>query len=204
MIYKFLFYPICIYFLFGCGENYSAGVIQGGSGNGRPVKPENGKVVYPEPLNGYYTIKLSEPKTDLCHGVKRTIQFLNPLNSEIIEKEELLEISPQVKFNNQILVQVVWENRSDQIKTVFKSSCDGPIRIKDLGKTKTTDRIPKCDLERITTLPINTLHIINQEYKFESTFKGELEHSDTVEFLPIESEKFSCDRLEINFYIKNK
>lgn len=203
MIYKFLLYPVCICFLFGCGENYSAGVIQGGSGNGKPTTPKNGREGDPEPLAHYYIIKLSEPKIDYCQGIKRTLQFLNPLNNEIVEKEQLLEISSQDEIDNQILVQIIWENQSEQMKTVFKPSCDTLVTIKGLENAETTNRIPQCDIEKVTTLGTNTLHITNQVFKFDYTFKGNITHSNNVEFLPTEGKSSSCNSLEINFDITN-
>ena len=205
MIYKkrILFYITCATLFSGCGENFSAGVTKGGSGNGKPNEPEIGIVVERIPLNENYNIWLSKPQVDYCQGVKRTLQFLNPLTLETVDENQLLDVMPTDKIDHQLILQVRWENQSDQAKTIIQPSCDDLVELKELG-----DDLPmrsmNCDVEKITTLNKHDIYISEHVYKFEHTSKGVLKHSKNTQFLPLEGAGLDCNSLNIRYTINNK
>lgn len=205
MIYKkrILFYITCVTLLSGCGENFSAGVIKGGSGNGKPKEPEIGIVINKIPLNEHYNIWLSKPQIDYCQGVKRTLQFLNPLTLETVDEDQLIEVMPTDEVNNQIILQVHWENQSDQSKTIIHPSCEYLVEFEETG-----DDLPmrsmSCDVEKITILNQHDIYISEHEYKLDHTSNGMLKHSNSIQFLPLEGAGPDCDNLNIGYTINNK
>lgn len=205
MIYKkrILFYITCAILFPGCGEDFSAGVIKGGSGSGKPNKPEIGKVLEKIPLDKNYNIWLSEPQIDSCQGVKRTLQFLNPLTLETVDEDQLLKIIPTDELDNQIILQVRWENQSNQSKTIINSSCDYLVELKQLGDNLKM-RSMSCDIEKITILNQYDIYISEHVYKFEHTSNGMLKHSNSIKFLPLEGVGLDCDSLNIRYAINNE
>ena len=193
---------VCATLLAGCGEEFSAGVVKGGTGTGG--KPPSGVDIVVErvPLKDSYSILLSKPKTDDCQGVKRTLQFLDPITLDVIEENQSLEVTPSDEVVNQLVLQVRWENQSEQPKTILHPSCHFLVELQELG-----DKVPvkalNCDLEEITTLEKNKVYVHQQMYQFDYTSKGVLKHSMSTQFLPLEASGQDCENLSIPYEIQN-
>lgn len=199
---KRILLPIaCTILLVGCGEDFTAGVVKGGSGNGKP-NSEIDIVVQKVPLNESYSVWLSKPQTDYCQGIKRTLQFLNPITFDVINEDQLLEISPFDEIENQLILQVHWENKSNQPKKILHPSCNYLIELAELG-AEAPMRVMSCDVDEIAALNVNDVYIHQQMYKFDSTSRGELKHSISTQFLPREPSELDCEKLNITYEIQN-
>ncbi|TCB50071.1 hypothetical protein E0H80_09560 [Acinetobacter sp. ANC 4779] len=205
MMYKkrILFSVVCTTLFSGCGENFSVGATKGGSGTGKPNEHDINIVIEKVPLHQDYTIWLSKPKIDYCQGIKRTLQFLNPLSLETVENDQLLEVSPTDEIESQVILQLRWENQSDYPKTVFQPSCDDVIELAELGEELPIKNM-SCDVEKITVLEKNDIYISDYVYKFTKTSNGMLKHSKYTQFLPLQGSGLDCGKLQINYEIKNK
>lgn len=193
---------VCAILLAGCGEEFSAGVVKGGTGTGG--KPPSGVDIVVErvPLKDSYSIWLSKPKTDDCQGVKRTLQFLDPTTLEVIEENQSLEITPSDEVVNQLVLQVRWENQSEQPKTILHPSCNYLIELAELG-AEAPMRVMSCDVDEIAALNVNDVYIHQQMYQFDYTSKGVLKHSMSTQFLPLEASGQDCENLSIPYEIQN-
>lgn len=187
--------------LSGCGEELTTGVTKGGTGNGGDGKPIN--VVDGQKLNEGYEIWLSKPISDYCHGVKRTLSFIDPINSELIQEDELITIDLTDQIDHQIIAQVRWENQSDQPKTVVRSACEDLLSIDELWPDSFKADL-RCDVETVT-LNKNDVYI-SEEYQFNFRYSttAVLSHNKTVQFLPKEGNMSGCDTLEIQYTLQNK
>ena len=190
---------VCATLLAGCGEEFSAGVVKGGTGTGG--KPPSGVDIVVErvTLKDSYSIWLSKPKTDYCQGV---LQFLDPITLDVIEENQSFEVTPSDEVVNQLILQVRWENQSEQPKTILHPSCHFLVELKELG-----DNVPvkalNCDLEEITTLEKSKVYVHQQMYQFDHTSKGLLKHSMSTQFLPLEASGQDCEDLSIPYEIQN-
>lgn len=198
---RFLFYFTCMVLLSGCGEELTTGVTKGGTGNGGDGDPlinvGNGEL-----LNKRYEIWLSKPVSDYCHGIKRTLSFIHPVNSELIQKDQLITIDPADPIDNQIIAQVRWENQSDQPKTMLRSACNDLLGLDEWSGSFKADM--RCDAETVT-LNKNDVYI-SEEYQYNFLFSTQavLSHNKAVQFLPEESNMLGCDALEIPFALQNE
>lgn len=192
----------CIALLYGCDENFTAGVIKAGSGNGKPKGSETGIVSEITPLNENYNVLLSAPKSDYCHGIKRTFQFLNPFTLDRVEKDQLFTINSRSGIDNQLILRVMLENKSDQSKTIFHPSCNHQVELKELEKEIMVNNT-RCDIEKIASLAKNDIYIQDLTYSFTHTSNGLLKHSKNTEFLPREQNGLDCNELTINYKIQN-
>ena len=193
---------VCATLLAGCGEEFSAGVVKGGTGTGG--KPPSGVDIVVErvPLKDSYSILLSKPKTDDCQGVKRTLQFLDPTTLEVMEENQSLEVTPSDEVVNQLVLQVRWENQSEQPKTILHPSCNYLIELAELG-AEAPMRVMSCDVDEIAALNVNDVYIHQQMYQFDYTSKGVLKHSMSTQFLPLEASGQDCGNLSIPYEIQN-
>ena len=197
---KFLFYFTCMVLLSGCGEELTTGVTKGGTGNGGEGEPIIGRSG--EPLNKRYEIWLPKPVSDYCHGVKRTLSFIHPVSSELIQEDQLIKIDPADPIDNQIIAQVRWENQSDQPKTVLRSACNDLLDIVERPGSFKADL--RCDVETVT-LNKNDVYISEEyQYNFIVSTQAVLRHNETVQFLPEENNMLGCDVLEIPFALQNE
>lgn len=198
---RFLFYFTCMAFLSGCGEELSTGVTKGGTGNGGDGKPIN--VVNGQKLNDHYQIWLSKPVSDYCHGVKRTLSFIHPLNSEIVAEDQLIKIGPKDELDQQIILQVRWENQSDQPKTVVRSACSDLVNIDEFWRNASMPDA-RCDVKTVT-LNKNDVYIAEEySFNFKYTATGILSHNKKVQFLPEETNIPGCNMLEIQYVLQNE
>ena len=198
---RFLFYFTCLVLLSGCGEELSTGVTKGGTGNGGDGKPIN--VVNGQKLNDHYQIWLSKPVGDYCHGVKRTLSFIHPLNSEIVAEDQLIKIGPKDEIDQQIILQVRWENQSDQPKTVVRSACSDLVNIDEFWPDSFT-LDARCDVKTVT-LNKNDVYIAEEyPFNFKYTATGILSHNKKVQFLPEETNILGCNMLEIQYVLQNE
>lgn len=200
---RFLLYLTCLILLPGCGEDLiTGGVTKGGTGNGgndgRPTI-----VVEGEPVKDTYNIWLSKPVSDYCHGVKRTLSFIDPLSSELIQKNKTISMKSEDNIQYPIILQVNWENTSDQTKTIFRSPCIDLVFFDELKQD--SFKIPdRCDVEAIT-LNKNDI-FVSKEYKFDALYTGNkmLTHSNDIQFFPIQNHEVDCDSLSIEYSVQNQ
>lgn len=199
----FLFYFTCLILLPGCGEDLiTGGVTKGGTGNGgndgRPTI-----VVEGEPVKDTYNIWLSKPASDYCHGVKRTLNFIDPLSSELIQENKTILMRREDNIQYPIILQVNWENTSGQTKTIFRSPCVDLVFFDELKQDsfKIQDR---CDVEAIT-LNKNDI-FVSKEYKFDALYTGNkmLTHSNEIQFFPVQNYEVDCNSLSIEYSVQNQ
>lgn len=188
--------------LSGCGEELTTGVTKGGTGNGG----DDGKptiVVNGEPVKDTYNLWLSKPASDYCHGVKRTLSFIDPLNSEIIQENKTISMKIEDNIQYPIILQVRWENKSDQTKTIFRSSCIDLVFFDEL-KQDSFKMQARCDVETVT-LNKNDI-FISKEYKYDARYTGNkiLTHNNEIQFSPIQDHEVDCDPLNIQYSIQNE
>lgn len=208
--HKIMIYGFFAFLLQGCNEDFNVGVSKGGSGNGKPSN-EFENVEFGAPVNQNYKLWLSQPVSDVCNGVKRTLQFIHPISHELIEENQTIDLTKKIPFESQIKAQVVWKNISNQPKTIIRS-CDEVLFVdEERNSTSSTNLVPnltlndtRCD---VTSSPINPGQtIINTgfEYTFVNTLAGALVHHPRVEFTPQDTDLMGCKALDIPFYIYNK
>ena len=198
---RFLFYFTCMVLLSGCGEELTTGVTKGGTGNGGEGKPIN--VVDGQKLNERYEIWLSKPVSAHCQGVKRTLSFIHPINSELIQEDQWIKIESKDELDQQIIAQVRWKNQSDQPKTIIRSSCEDLVSIDELSPDSFKPNV-RCDVKTVT-LNKNDVYIAEEyPFNFKYSTKAVLSHNETVQFLPEESNMLGCDALEIPFALQNE
>lgn len=199
---RFLFYLTCITLLSGCGEDFTTGVTKGGTGNGvddgRPTIVTDG-----DPVKDTYSIWLSKPESDYCHGLKRTLSFTDPLNSELIQENKTISMKIEDNIEYPIVLQVRWENKSDQTKTIFRSSCADLVFFDELKKDPFKLQA-RCDVETVT-LNKNDI-FISKEYKYDARYTGNkiLTHTNEIQFSPIQDHEVDCDPLNIQYSIQNE
>ena len=204
-----MIYSLFAFLLQGCDEDFNVGVSKGGSGNGKPSN-EFENVEFGVPVNQNYKLWLSQPVSDVCNGVKRTLQFIHPISHELIEENQTIDLTKRIPPASQIKAQVVWQNISNQTKIVIRSCNDIAFVDEERNSTDSNNLLPnltlndqRCDVTTVTLSPGQTIINTGFEYTYVNTLAGALVHHPRVEFTPQDTDLTGCKELVSPFYIYN-
>lgn len=210
MIYKKEFYILLISLLFltGCGEEFLAGVTKGGTGDGAN-KPKN--AVNGELLNHDYYIWLSQPKTDYCSGVKRTLSFMHPITHELIERDQLVHIQTDKQIEHELIGHLMWENATDEAKIITGADCQLFLILEEewLGSAQggfgVNSMNRRCSI-RNNILNPHTVYVASEDYRYKlhHSSVGQISQFPSIQFEPMPFDQPQCPALSISYSIQNR
>lgn len=210
MVNKRLLFICMLPFIFAaCGEDFNAGGA-GIEGTGHPPNDthigNDGQQNIDKKTQFYFEWTVPAPASDQCHGLKRTIEFLDPYTHEPLSKAMTVRLGRDLNSSNAI-IKLSFQNQSNESITETFTDCEVLPKLydRDTGKEIVSKGNIQCPSTERTYAPQQTgVLFLNYEVLVGSPMHMTAVYGSGNQYSHDNKQLDACDALSVDFDFKLK